>query len=121
MGPVSIGFGVGFIILGLVGYLLSYQPTALIPAAFGVVFVLLGLLARQDRLRMHVMHLAVLVGLVGFVIPLWRIVVALTAKPPSPLAVWMNALMAAGCLAFVVLCVKSFIDARRRRRQEAGS
>jgi hypothetical protein len=124
MGPVTIGFGVGFIALGLVGYFLSdpHQPTALIPAAFGLVFVLLGVLARQDRLRMHVMHLAALVGVVGFVIPLWRVVKGLTAEQPPPaLAVWMNGLMAGGCLVFLVLCVKSFIDARRRRRQEAGS
>ena len=46
MGPLTVGFGILFIILGLVGYLPHRTSiTALIPAFFGVAFVLLGLLA----------------------------------------------------------------------------
>ena len=116
MGPVAICFGVLLIALGLVGFIPSHQPTALIPAGMGVIFVVLGYLARQDRLRKHVMHGAAALALLGLIAGLWRVIAGLSKDEPSTLAVTVNALLAAGCAAFVGLCVKSFIDARRRRK-----
>jgi hypothetical protein len=117
MGPVTIGFGILFIALGLIGYLPRQTSlTALIPAAIGLAFVVLGFLARQDRLRMHAMHAAALLGLVGFIGSVVMVVRALSrGEIQVPLAFTMQILMAIGCAAFLGLCIKSFIDARRRR------
>jgi membrane-bound ClpP family serine protease len=119
MGPIAIVFGALFVILGVVGFAFreSDSPTPLIPAAFGIVLIVLGLLARQDRLRMHVMHLAALVGLVAFVVPLVMVIRALVNGISSERAFTMQALMSAGAAVFLALCIKSFIDARRRRQQ----
>jgi methyl coenzyme M reductase subunit C len=87
--------------------------TALIPAFFGIILALLGVLANsKPNLRKHVMHVAVLVGLAGFIVPLVRILSKLSTISLSP-AVLSQISMALICLIFVALCVKSFIDARR--------
>jgi hypothetical protein len=126
MGPITIITGILLIALGVGGYAFALttdhpSPTALIPAAFGLVLLLLGLLARSEKMRMHVMHVAVLIGLVGFLIPAWRVIskaISTGIDAPS-LAVVANVLMALICGVYVVLCIKSFIDARRSRKQQA--
>jgi hypothetical protein len=137
MGPLTIVFGIVLVILGVVGYFASggASVTALIPAFFGLPLLLLGFLARQENLRKHAMHAAVLVGLVGF------LGAAFMAIPKAPelfstgkvlrvrdgvesdatLGVIMQLLMALTCAVFVVLCVKSFIDARRNRASAAAA
>ena len=67
MANTTIGFGVAFIILGLAGYLGTDRrsTTALIPVAFGVVFCVLGTLARDPGKRRHSMHAAAVLGLVA--------------------------------------------------------
>jgi zinc transporter ZupT len=119
--PVTIAVGIVLILLGVIGYVPTQAPTALIPAGFGVALLLLGVLARQDKVRKHAMHTAVLVGLVGFVGAAVMVVRALAGGGIElPLAFAMQALMAVVCGVFVGLCVKSFIDARRKQRQEAS-
>ena len=118
MGPVAVGCGLVLIVLGVGFYFGTGQPswTALIPAFFGLVLVVLGLLARQDRLRKHVMHAAAAIGLIGVVIPLVRLWPAITTgEVKSQAAAIELGLMAGICLLFVVLCVRSFIVARRSR------
>ena len=119
MGPVSIGFGLFLIVVGLVGYFAAetQSPTALIPAGFGVLLIVLGFLARKESLRKHVMHAAALIGLIGFLVPGYMVVSSLLNPPPVPrqAAQIAQGVMSVACLAFVALCVKSFIDARRAR------
>src|SRR5512141_98593 len=69
MAKTSIGFGVALIVVGLAGYFATgaQSPTALIPAAAGLLLVVCGLLARNPRMRMHAMHAAALVGVLGLV------------------------------------------------------
>ena len=67
MYKTTILFGALLIITGLAGYLGtgSEQKTALIPAAFGIVILICGLLAANESRRMMAMHIAVLFGLSG--------------------------------------------------------
>jgi hypothetical protein len=112
---------------GVVGYLHQQSenpsPTALIPAAFGGVLMVCGLLAFKDSLRKHVMHLAVIVGLVGAIggvvnlIRLYSKSGSLDLTSPKALS---SGVMLLVCAFFVVLCVKSFIDVRKAR-QASGS
>ncbi len=123
MPSTAIWSGVLLILIGFIGYVFSIIDgntswTALIPAAFGLLLVILGFGAKsKENLRMHLMHAAVIVGLLGFLIPAWRIVSKISDIRVS-LAVLSQAAMALICLVFVVLCVKSFIDARRNRTTE---
>ena len=123
MAKLTIMFGVVLILLGLVGLFASplHSPTALIPSIVGVILVILGFVALTDdaKKRMLYMHIAVTVGLLGFLgtaksifdyIQMMRGV-----QFPHPIAVEEKAAMSVLLLVFVVLCVRSFIAARRAR------
>jgi hypothetical protein len=127
----TIVCGLMLVVIGYFGYANAtpdaetgkVSPTALIPAFFGGVLVLLGLLAYSDKLRKHVMHLAAVVGLLGFVggfMPLIRQQSKGLPLDPTAPAARNGLLMSLVCLVFVVLCVKSFIDARKARQASAA-
>jgi hypothetical protein len=125
MGPTTIVFGVVLIAIGCNGYL-NTDPekasiTALIPAFVGGLLVLLGALALKDSLRKHAMHGAAMVGLLGFLAAAGRLTQKLIAEGNLGVssATIHVGLMALVCAVFVGLCVKSFIDARRRRQASA--
>lgn len=126
----AILFGTLLAVVGVGGYFYTgtSSVTALIPAAFGGMLTLLGILAMaKDSLRKHAMHAAAAIALLGFIMP------AVMALPKIPrlitegkvlrngtdatTAVLIQLSMAVLCLMFVALCVNSFVAARRRRRQ----
>jgi hypothetical protein len=121
-------FGILFIALGLGCYYAigGGAKTALIPAYFGVILVICGWIASAaPKLRMHVMHVAALVGLLGVAgglgMSLRKVIALLSggeaaAAVARPFAVWEQFSFGLLSLVFVALCVKSFIDARRARK-----
>jgi hypothetical protein len=130
---VTILCGAVLVVIGLDGYAdvvglvrphLTHQPTALIPVFFGAVLVLCGLAAFRPSLLKHAMHLAATVGLIGLVagaamgLPKLPRLLAGESHSESfrPSAVRSQLWTAGVCLVFVVLCVNSFIQARRRRQ-----
>ena len=118
----SIIFGLLLAILGAWGFFGSgmQHPTALIPAGVGLVLVVLGALATRDALRKHAMHAAAAVGALGFLFGAgWFIARPFLGKPVADTAGLSTATMAVLCGAFVAVCVKSFLDARRRRKANA--
>ena len=121
MANTTIGFGIILIVLGVGGYFGSdrVSMTALIPAAFGLLLVLFGALARDDKRRKMAMHIAVTVGLLGFlgtVSGLFQLPTLLSGGVVArPGAVVSKSIMAVLMAVYVAMCVKSFIDARRRR------
>jgi hypothetical protein len=125
MGPITIVFGLVLIAVGCNGYFNtdSANPsvTALIPAFVGAGLVLLGALALRDNLRKHAMHAAAMLGTLGFLAAAGRIIQKLvTAGKLEGSPAIHTGLMALVCGVFVGLCVKSFIDARRRRQAGAA-
>ena len=121
MATTTIGFGVVLIVLGLGGYFATdmVSLTALIPAAFGLLLVVFGALALDDKRRKLAMHIAVTVGLLGFlgtVSGLFQLPTLLSGGAVQrPGAVVSKSIMAVLMAVYVGMCVKSFIDARRRR------
>lgn len=89
--------------------------TALIPAFVGALFLILAMVARSPAARKHVMHAAVAVALLLVLGVLPRIVGAINAGESTRPAVLAQMAMAAILLVYVLLGVKSFIDARRAR------
>jgi len=120
MPSTSIISGALLILIGIIGYVFSIVDgntslTALIPAAFGLLLVIFGFLAKSnENLRKHLMHAAVLVALLGFLIPAGRLFSQMSNIRIS-LAVFSQVAMSLICLVFVILSVKSFVDARRNR------
>ena len=104
VGIVSYGYGL---------WAGSASLTALIPAVFGIVLMVLGHVAHaKEPLRKHLMHAAVLVGLLGFILPLARLVPRATELTLSA-PVISQLSMALLCLVFVILGIRSFVTARR--------
>lgn len=118
MPSTTIIFGVLLILLGIIGYVYGMMNgnasvTALIPSFFGLLIAILGFFAlTSEKLRKHLMHVAMLVALVGFIVPAWRVLSRIGEISLSA-AIVSQILMSVICLVLVILGVKSFIDARR--------
>jgi hypothetical protein len=123
MSKVTIAFGVLLAAVGVWGYVAtgSAHPTALIPLYFGLVLIVCGVLANSEnaKRRMLWMHIAVTVGLLGFLGTVKSIYDAAKLLSGTvyehPVAVEEKAGMGLLCLVFVAVCVRSFIAARRAR------
>jgi hypothetical protein len=101
--------------LGFFSYFLTQvSVTALIPAFFGIVLLVLGFLARAEPMRKHAMHAASAVGLIGFIGALMSLLRGPMEARPA-LANISQIAMAVITGVFVLLCIKSFRDARRAR------
>jgi hypothetical protein len=111
---------VGFllVLLGVGGYLGTGRAsvTALIPAIVGALFLVLALVARNPGARKHVMHAAVAIALLALIGGVPRIFTALNAGDIGRPAVLAQIAMAVVLAVYVLLGVKSFIDARRARQ-----
>ena len=126
MPKLTIILAVVLIIMGAVGYVLSDMAsvTALIPSFFGIAFLLCGLLALREGLRMHAMHgaaLLALIGIGGSSMGLAKLPALLSGTAERPLAVIVQCSMAVLLVIFMVLCVRSFIAAKRARQAQARS
>ena len=110
---VTILFGVLLAITGVTVFIQtgSAHKTALIPAFLGGGLVICGLLAANEGRRMVVMHIAVVIGLLGFIGSMAK----LFKSGQSTAAFAGKAISAGLCAVFIALCVRSFIQARRAR------
>ena len=121
MTNVSIGFGLALIALGLWGYVTAQtpSPTALIPAAFGIVLLACGLIARDPAKRKTSMHVAVVFAAFGFaggMRGLPGLYDMITGNPVErPHAVIAQSILLLLCGIYTLLCVRSFIAARKAR------
>ena len=66
---ITIIYAIALIILGIGGYVSTGMAsiTALIPTFFGIVVLILGILAKKENIRKHVLHVAMLLALIGIV------------------------------------------------------
>ena len=111
---------VGFllIVLGVSSYFGTGRTslTAMIPAYFGAVFLILALVARKPDARRHALHAAVALALIGALAVLPRVFAGISAGDFGRPAVMSQLATAIVLLIYVALGVKSFIEARRARR-----
>ena len=120
MAKVTLVFAVLLVILGLGFYLGtgSKAPTALIPTGIGVLLGIFGTLAisPSESRRKLFMHINVTIGLLGFLAAAGRAISVLASgRTPDQIALTAQFLMAGLLLLYVILCVRSFISARRAR------
>jgi hypothetical protein len=122
MAKVTLIFAILLIVLGLAGFLStgSAHPTALIPAEIGIALGIGGLLAispSESRRRLF-MHINVTLGLLGFLGGAGSAIGGyLRARTnglgPNLPALASQLMLAVLMLIYVLLCVRSFIAARR--------
>ncbi len=121
MANVTLGFGLALTALGFGGYFATGRtsPTALIPAAIGLLLLVCGWLARREALRRHAMHAAAVLALIGFLGPmraLPQLPALLAGQPLAHRAAVIDQMaMLVLCGVFLVLCIRSFVAARRAR------
>ena len=119
MAKLTIGLGVILTLLGVVWYLFVNNEswTALIPSFIGIPLLLLGFLALRERFRKHAMHAAAALSLIGFlgtapgVLKVVRMLGG--AQVERGRAAVVQAIVAFLLAAFVIACVRSFVNARR--------
>ena len=129
MPKAAIVAGMLLTLLGLVSYFFAVplgaekaSVTALIPTFVGVPLMLLGYFCvAKPALRMHLMHAAVTLGLLGFLASVGRLVSVLIKNPNFGIGTATLAAMALITGVFVVMCVRSFIAARRARESGAAA
>jgi hypothetical protein len=123
LAKIAMAFGVVLLLVGG-GYFVatgSSHPTPLIPAGFGLLLLLCGVLANTEdaKKRMLWMHIAVTVGLLGFLggagMGLPALAHSATLNETKRIAMQEKLLLGVICLVFTALCVRSFIAARRAR------
>ena len=116
----SVIVGIVLILIGVAGYIYGMSEgrasvTALIPSFFGVVMLLLGVVSQvKESLRKHLMHVAVVIALIGFILTGGRLAMTFSSLEMSA-AVASQAATAIVCLLFVILGVMSFTKARKER------
>ncbi len=120
MTAITTTFGTLLILLGLGGYFGTgaESPTALIPAAFGIVLIIFAALARLGRvMNLIFAHLAVLFGLFGGVSGLVMSIPKLFSDQEklTNVAVYLQFGMGLILVVYVIFCVRSFIAARKAR------
>jgi hypothetical protein len=122
MAKVTLIFAALLIALGLIGFLGTGGAhfTALIPSYFGLALLTFGFLAispNESRRKLY-MHVNVSIGLLGFLggaIEAVRGYFHATSAglTPNPIALTSKILLAGLMFIYVLLCVRSFINARR--------
>ena len=120
MPKITVIFSVLYIAVGLGAFFLTgaVHKTALIPAYLGAILLVLGLLGHKENLRKHVMHAALLVGLLalfGTARSLLKLPSAFDGTAERPFAIYAQAATAVLSIAFLALGIRSFIQARRSR------
>ena len=122
MAKVTLVFALLLAILGLVGFTAtgSLHPTALIPLWIGLALGIFGVLAhsKSESRRKLFMHVNVTIGLLAFLGGAVEAIRGYVHASSAGVAPDMTALaskltMAGLMLIYVLLCVRSFIAARR--------
>ena len=123
MPSFTVRVGVLLVVFGVASYVITGAAslTALIPSVIGALLAICGLVAiRQQRLRPHAMHIAALlalVGVAGTASALLQVPALIAdANVPRRPAVVARIGMAVILLVYLGFSVKSFVDARLRRK-----
>ncbi len=121
MPVVTIVVGALLSLIGILGYVFSesHSLTSLIPLVFGSLLEACGALALRPEFKKHAMHGAsvlALLGILGSAMGFVSFLKLITGAPIArPLGAQMQAAMFVICLVFLVLCIRSFREARARR------
>ena len=117
MPKITLAVG-GLLVIQGVGFYFATSRTsitALIPAFVGLPILVLGALALKHSIRKHAMHGAAALATLGFLAAVGRMASAGLNTSPAGVSVLFMTLFTGG---LALLCVKSFVDARRQRNGE---
>lgn len=108
------------VVVGVISYIASgaVSLTALIPSGLGALLLIAAAVARNDAIRRHVMHVAMLIALIGIVATFsntLRLGEVFAGTTERPLAVIASAVTFLTLLVYLGFGIASFVQARRNR------
>jgi hypothetical protein len=117
---IAIGILIAAVSVAFYFAITPHETAALHPAGIGMLLILCGALANTEnpKRRMLWMHIAVTLGLISLLTTGVRAIISLakgTAMTISPGGFEERVTIALISLIYVILCVRSFIEARRGR------
>lgn len=117
---IAITCGILLILTGVLASWLSGQPTALIPAPFGLLIGLSGIIAlKKPNLKKHAMHVSAALALIGVLLTIPGAIGGIQyifgVEIERPLAAAVQSAMFIICLILTYFSVRSFIQARSER------
>lgn len=125
---VTIVYGLLLVAVGVGGYFGTgaEHKTALIPAAIGIIALILGVLARNEKLLKHTMHAAAVLALLAIGGTFRGMIAGFKALGGAELARPLPAILAQSftcvlSIIFLALCINSFVVVRRARAREAAA
>jgi|WetSurMetagenome_2_1015567.scaffolds.fasta_scaffold1209281_1 uncharacterized membrane protein len=122
MPKISVVFGIFLSVIGLYGYygMGKVSVTALIPLFIGVLIIILGVLAFNEKRIKHSMHAASVLMLMGLIGSLYRLThkVFLGNIDGSAMILILVSMF---CIMFLILAINSFIEARKAREKKQAA
>lgn len=122
MARIAIIIGAILMAIGVAFYVATGGKsfTALIPSFVGLPLAICGFVGLNELRRKAAMHVAVVIAALGFsgsISRALKLPAALSgaAGGPDPIVSYESAALNVLCLVFIILAVRSFIDARKAR------
>lgn len=121
MTTLTLGIGGVLIAAGLIAYLATgaASVTALIPAFVGLLMLVAGLVARSNpAARRHSLHAAMalaLLGVIGSLMNVFQLGSLLAGTAERPGAIITSTIMFVLLVAYLIVGVRSFVQARAKR------
>lgn len=113
---ITIGLGIVLIVVGAVAYFATGMTswTALIPAILGALILISGLIGlKSPKIGIHIALVLALLGLIGTGMNVMQIGALLAGEAERPMAVITSLITFVLLIVYIVLGVRSFINARR--------
>ncbi|MCW2133477.1 MULTISPECIES: hypothetical protein [Crystallibacter] len=122
MARITIGLGVVLIALGVTAYIIAAFAswTALIPAVLGGVILISGLIGlKNQKIGIHIALVVAVLGVLGTTMNVLQLGALFAGEADRPAAVITSTITFVLLIIYVVLGIRSFIAARRRKSAAA--
>ncbi|SDI77984.1 hypothetical protein SAMN04488693_1237 [Arthrobacter subterraneus] len=122
MARITIGLGVVLIALGVTAYIIAAFAswTALIPAVLGGVILISGFIGlKNQKIGIHIALVVAVLGVLGTTMNVLQLGALFAGEADRPAAVITSTITFVLLIIYVVLGIRSFIAARRRKSAAA--
>lgn len=124
MPKVTIGVGALLVLVGLIAYIATAAAswTALIPAILGALILIGGLIGlKSPKIGVHLALVLAILGVAGTFMNVMDLGALFAGEAERPAAVIASTVTFVVLIVYVVVGVRSFIRARRWKREEGAA
>ncbi|KAB1644819.1 hypothetical protein [Gulosibacter chungangensis] len=120
MPRITIGLGIILILVGLVSYIVTSFAswTALIPAILGALILISGLIGlKNQKIGIHIALVFALLGIIGTAMNVFKLGELFAGTAERPAAIIASTITFVLLIVYIVVGVRSFINARRWKNE----